>query len=243
MTTRVDDPGVSARVATTPDLKAWNEGLNRTHAMNDWRARSGRIVRAIEDRRRRLVVDAVLRSAPRIVVDVGCEDGWIAEAYVHDVEHLFLADIDRNVLDACPLGSRADVTTVVTDATQPTALAAALGERGADVVVLSALLEHLPDPTAALDGLTSVLAPGGRFVVYVPADRPILFAKRVLKATRLGRLIKGLSLEPAPGHLHVFSRESFTRLLAPYGEIESITFDPLCLGYLGIVRRDPGGVR
>lgn len=243
MTARIDHRGVSATAATAPDLKSWNEDLNRTHAMHAWRERSGWIVRAIEDRRRRLVVEAVLRGAPRRVVDVGCEDGWIAGGYVHDVEHLFLADIDAHVLEACPLAGRADVTTVVTDATKPVELDRALGADRADVVVLSALLEHLPEPERALSGLASVLAPGGRFVVYVPADRPILLAKRVLKATRLGGLIKGLSLEPAPGHLHVFSRQSLMRLLAPHGEIESIAFDPVCLGYLAVVRVPGDGAR
>lgn len=247
MTAWADHSGVSASATSTPErataepdsaeLRAWNEALNRTHAMNAWRARSGRVVRTIEARRRRLVSEAVLRSAPRRVVDVGCEDGWIAEGYVEHVEHLFLADIDRHVLAACPLSEQDNVSTVVTDATQPTELAAALGDGGADVIVLSALLEHLPEPELALAGLAPLLGDGGRFVIYVPADGPILFVKRVLRATRLGHLIKGLSLDPAPGHLHVFDRRAFSRLIAPYGEIESLTFDPLCLGYLAVVRR------
>ncbi|MDJ0975567.1 MAG: methyltransferase domain-containing protein [Planctomycetota bacterium] len=227
----------------TPDLTAWNETLNRTHAMGAWRARAGRVVRAIEDRRKRLVVDAVQRLRPAVVVDVGCEDGWIADGYASSVERLVLVDIDRHVLDACPLASRDNVSTVVSDVTAPDALATALGDRGADLIVLSALLEHLPQPDHALRALAPLLARDGRFLIYVPADRPILFLKRVLKATRIGSLVKGLSLEPAPGHLHVFDRRALARLLAPHGEIESLSFDPVCLGYLAVLRPHVSGAR
>jgi hypothetical protein len=74
------------------------------------------------------------------------------------------------------------------------------------------------------------------FVVYVPADGPILLAKRVLKSTRLGGWIRGLSLEPAPGHLQQFHRASLVRLLAPHGDLLEVTFDPVALGYVAVLR-------
>ncbi|MDA1195726.1 MAG: methyltransferase domain-containing protein, partial [Planctomycetota bacterium] len=196
------------------------------------------VVGGIEARRRALVVGAVLAARPRVVVDIGCEDGWLAEAYVHGVERLILADLDPEVLARCALAADPRVTCVVTDATAPAALAAALAPHGADVIVSSALLEHLPDPLAALRALTPLLAPGGRVVIYLPADGPILLAKRILKTTRLGGLVRGLSLEPAPGHLHRFARADVARLLAavPGTRVERLQFDPVCLGYLAVLR-------
>ena len=231
--------------AAPADLQAWNRELNKTHAMAAMRARAGRVVNAIEARRRRLVVERVLRGRPQIVVDVGCEDGWIAEGYAPAVlarpgGRVVLADLDPDVLAATALAGRAGVATVVTDATAPRALHEHLGPRGADVLVLSALLEHLPEPRAALVALAPLLAPGGRFVIYLPADGPILLAKRVLKTTRLGRLIRGLPLEPAPGHLHTFARKDVARLLGVLTRdgavVEELTFDPACLGYVAVVR-------
>ncbi len=108
--------------------------------------------------------------------------------------------------------------------------------RGADVIVLSALLEHLPEPEKALAALSPLLAQGGRFVIYLPADGPILLAKAILKRTRLGGLIRGLPLEPAPGHLQCFDRRAIAALLEPHGHVEELTFDPLCLGYLAVLR-------
>lgn len=243
---RTDAQAPEATPAPGSDLQAWNQALNQTHTMAAMRARAGRIVTAIEDRRRRLVVERVLRHRPEIVVDVGCEDGWIAEGYVAGVHaqaagRVVLADLDPDVLARTVLGRHPSVDTVVTDATAPDALKAHLGPRGADVIVLSALLEHLPDPAAALRALAPLRAPGGRFVIYLPADGPILFAKRVLKATRLGQLVRGLSLEPAPGHLHQFARKDVARLLGVLTQqgdiVEEIVFDPACLGYIAVVRR------
>lgn len=226
------------------DLQAWNRALNKTHAMAAMRARAGLVVGTIEARRRGLVVERVLRHRPQVVVDVGCEDGWIAEGYAPAVAarggRVVLADLDPDVLARSALADHPAVETVVTDATAPQALAAHLGARGADVIVLSALLEHLPDPQAALTALAPLLAPGGRFVIYLPADGPILLAKRVLKTTRLGHLVRGLSLEPAPGHLHRFARRDVARLLGVLVRdgaiVEEIAFDPACLGYIAVVR-------
>jgi SAM-dependent methyltransferase len=135
------------------------------------------------------------------------------------------------------VASRPNVETVVADALAPAAIERAVGRGGADVVLLAALLEHLLDPGAALAALRPLLRPGGRFVVYVPADGPILLAKRVLRATGTGRWIRGLSLEPAPGHVQRFDRRSLGDLLRPHGRVEEIAFDPLCLGYHAVVRR------
>lgn len=222
-----------------PELAARTRALNRTHAMGPWRARSGWVVRSIEARRRGLVAGAVRRLAPRRVVDVGCEDGWIAEAYVDAVDGLVLLDLDPTTLQTTQLAKRPHVEIAVADATSPRSLTAALEPGAADVIVLSALLEHVPDPGATLAALRPFLATSGRFVVYLPADRPILAAKQLLRLTGTGRLVRGLSLEKAPGHLHVFTRERVRRLLGEHGAIERLTFDPVVLGYLAVLRAAP----
>ncbi len=116
------------------------------------------------------------------------------------------------------------------------AAAGALPRASVDVVVLSAVLEHVPRPAAVLEAWAPALRAGGRFVVFVPADRPILAAKRLLRATGLHRLARGVSLDPAPGHVRVFTRRSLVRLLKPFGVLEEVEFDPAVLGYAAILR-------
>lgn len=209
-----------------------NAAWNATHDMAGLRARGGRIVRAIEARRRRIVAERVLRSRPGVVADVGCEDGWLAEAYAAGVAETVLVDLDPAMLARARARALPRTRTVVGDAVDP----ALLPPHGADVVVLSAVLEHLRRPELALTAACAALRSGGRIVVYVPADRPILLAKRVLRATRLSRLVPGVSLDPAPGHVRTFDRASLVRLLAPFGAVEEVVFDPAVLGYAAVVR-------
>jgi SAM-dependent methyltransferase len=232
---RVAPPSPGARPEAERGAAALrNAELNRTHSMAAMRARGGLAVRLVEDRRRRLVADAVLRLRPRTVVDVGCEDGWIAEAYAPSVGETLLVDADPAVLARASERGLPRTRTRVADATD----AAGLEGVGADVVVLSAILEHLERPALALRATARALAPGGRVVAYVPADGPILAIKACLRRGRLGGLARGVSLEPAPGHLHRFDRRSFASLLRGVGVLERLTFDPVALGYLGVVRVD-----
>lgn len=217
------------RAASDAELVA---RLNATHDMAGFRSRGGPVVRAIEARRRRLVADRVLRALPGTVVDVGCEDGWIAEAYAFRADRTVLVDLDPAMLARAQARDLPRTTTCVGDATGP----ATCPDASAQVVVLSAVLEHLERPQQALAAWAPVLVRGGRFVVFVPADRPILCAKGVLAKTGLWRLVPGISLSPAPGHVRTFRRTDLVRLLRPFGVIEDLEFDPAVLGYAASVR-------
>ena len=214
-------------------LAARNAALNRTHSMEGMRERGGAVVRAVEERRRRLVASAVLAKHPGTVVDVGCEDGWIAEAYARDVGATVLVDLDPAVLARAAARGLPRTRCVVAEAGDLSPLSGL----GADVVLLSAVLEHLERPAEALSAAADVLRPGGAVVAYVPADRPILALKGVLRRTRLSALVPGVSLDPAPGHVRTFSRASFSTLLRGVGRVERVAFDPVALGWLGVVRR------
>ena len=216
--------------------------LNRTHDKAGLRSRGGIVVRSIEDRRRELVVARVRRALSLlasgsplrsgVVADVGCEDGWIARGYAEQAAQTILVDVDPRMLARACESSIPRCRTVVADA----AFEGAVAPSSVDVVVLSAILEHVRDPKAVLAAWAPALSDGGRFVVYVPADRPILALKRVLRATRLGFLVRGVSLDPAPGHVRTFSRRSLVRLLKPFGVLEELEFDPAVLGYAATVR-------
>jgi SAM-dependent methyltransferase len=220
------------------DLAAHNAALNRTHSMEGLRARGGAVVRRIEERRRALVASAVLARRPGTVVDVGCEDGWIAEAYAHGVGETVLVDLDPAMLARARERGLPRARTAVAEAGD----LSPLGTLRADVVLLSAVLEHLDRPEEALAAAARVLRPGGAIVAYVPADRPILALKRVLRSTGLSAVVRGISLDPAPGHVRTFSRAGFAATLAAVGRVERIAFDPVTLGWLGVVRVDgPSG--
>lgn len=222
---RVADDDRAARAAAVV-------AMNATHAMAGMRARAGRVVAAVEARRRAWVASRVRRLRPRVVVDVGCEDGWIASAYADRAGTTVLVDLDPAMLARADARGLPRTRCVVGDALGP----ACLPDGCADVLVLSAVLEHVAAPERVLLAWRRVLVAGGHVVVMVPADGPILSIKRLLRATGLGRLLPGLSLDPAPGHVVTFRRATLARLLRRFGAVEELGFDPRVLGYVAVLR-------
>jgi SAM-dependent methyltransferase len=93
-----------------------------------------------------------------------------------------------------------------------------------DTVLMSHVIEHLPDPHAELREVRRILKPGGRVVLLTP------------NVGSLGHRAAGrhwIGLEP-PRHLFVFSRPSLARVLADcgFGEVAVDTLADMALGFI-----------
>jgi SAM-dependent methyltransferase len=73
-------------------------------------------------------------------------------------------------------------------------------------VVLGDVIEHLPDPAAALDRVRDLLAPGGAIMLMLPDA-----------GSRLARLMGTRWWSVNPSHVHYFTRSSLARLLLDRG--------------------------
>ena len=195
-------------------VAAWNRALNRRYGMENLQQHRSRVVRWIEARRRRQVASMV--PGFDRALDLGAEDGSLADAWRNRGRFTVLLDLDVAMLGKAR-GARA------------TADACRIPfESGSfDVVVLSAILEHVVDPRACIDETVRVLRPGGRLVAYVPWDRAVIRLKRWARRLRvpLGKLHSDM----APGHLRVFNRARLQRLFQPLRA--HVRLDPLSLGY------------
>jgi SAM-dependent methyltransferase len=98
-----------------------------------------------------------------------------------------------------------------------------------DVVVLSAILEHVVDPRTAIEESARVAKKGGRLVAYVPWDRAVVKLKGWVR--RLGLGLGPLADGQAPGHLRTFDRARIEALFAPVAKELRIVLDPLSFGY------------
>ena len=88
------------------------------------------------------------------------------------------------------------------------------GEAAFDVIVLSHVIEHLPDPIHTLTTLRGLLAVGGRLVLTTP--NALSLGSRIFRASWRG-------LEP-PRHFNLFSPASLGQILSHAGfEIERIS--------------------
>jgi SAM-dependent methyltransferase len=80
----------------------------------------------------------------------------------------------------------------------------AAGEHRA--VVLGDVIEHLPDPGAALDRVRDLLGPGGGVMLMLPDA-----------GSRIARVMGSRWWSVIPTHVHYFTRSSLTRLLRDRG--------------------------
>jgi methionine biosynthesis protein MetW len=132
----------------------------------------------------------------RRVLDLGCRDGALTEAYASGNDVVGV-DADKEALAEA---ARRGIETHWADLDQPLQFE----DASFDVVVAGELLEHLRDPHRLAAEIRRVLKPGGTFVGSVP------------NAFRLkGRLrfLAGRAPESDPTHLQMFSPSDVRRLL------------------------------
>jgi SAM-dependent methyltransferase len=139
----------------------------------------------------------------RRVLDLGCRDGALTQAYL-DGNEVVGVDADREALaEAAKLGIETNWADLDQSLDFPDA--------SFDVVVAGELLEHLRDPRGLAVEVRRVLRPGGTFVASVP------------NAYRLkGRLLFlfGRPPENDPTHLQMFSAGDVRALLAGFVDPE-----------------------
>lgn len=206
-------------------LPAWNAELNRLHPMRMISGNRSGTIRRIEERRRCEVLRlADLRGGQR-VLDVGAEEGAYAGRIAASGAFSVALDVD-----AAALGRSGANPAVAADAQR-----LPFRDRVFDRVVMAEVLEHCPDPALAVAEALRVTCFDGRLVLSVPDDEMILLGKRGLRLLRFGRLLGGLPPGLAPGHLHVFDRDTLRSVLESAGRIVSLVRDPKALAFLAVV--------
>ena len=210
-------------------VAAWNRALNRRYAMRNLREHPSRVVRWIE-RRRRTRIAALVPDGFDGALDVGAEDGTLARLWSDKGRRTLLVDLDPRLLGQAGAPAVAAVAAIAADAAH-----LPLADGTLDVVVISAVLEHVVDPAAVVAEAWRVLRPKGRLVVGVPWDGAAILLKRW--ARRLGFPLGGLHEGQAPGHLRSFDRASLRELLVAAGGRPRVSLDPFSLGYYAEMRR------
>ena len=141
-------------------------------------------------------------APPGRMLDLGCGDGTV----------LWLARRDGWVVEGVELFPEHATMVERTHGFRVTAggIDAFRGNPGAwDVVVLTHVLEHLPDPVGALTKIRGLLAPAGMGVLEFPnIDALDARLRRFLRRTGIHRHRYAPTYRP--GHVQEFCRESFS---------------------------------
>ena len=167
---------------------------------------------------RRAWIEAALRRAAtgrRAAVEIGPGSGVYLPLLCDLFEEVVAADVeDAFLVRARELaGTRPNLRVERDDVTAPT-----LGRF--DVVLCTEVVEHVPDPVAALRGLRSLLAPGGTLILSTPQKHSTLeVVSRVAFLPGIVQLVRLVYREPIlpMGHISLQTERDLRRAFGATG--------------------------
>ena len=167
---------------------------------------------------------ASLRDAR--VLDVGCGGGILSEAMARSGARVLGIDLSQAVLDVAELHALEAKLAVEYQAIAAEELAAA--KPGSfDLVTCMEMLEHVPDPAAALAALATLVKPGGNVIVSTLNRKPVAFAVAIVGAEYLARMLPRGTHEYLkfirPSELARWGRAAGLELI----DLTGITYNPL----------------
>lgn len=197
--------------------KSWNDEMYEKHptpyngiAGFIQRRRLGRIMSAIKKFKP--------SSSSKLIVEIGCEEGHLIE-HLHQQlsgSQLIGLDISTKALEQAKKTLPSDISFDQWDITQG---AYALNQKPG-YVICSETLEHIPDTTAAIQGIADTADPDTIVIITVPIERYKNNIKTLL--TRIGLfdlLFKGIEKSLSEWHVQDFSKEDITTGLGAHFEI------------------------
>jgi 2-polyprenyl-3-methyl-5-hydroxy-6-metoxy-1,4-benzoquinol methylase len=156
-----------------------------------------------------LVALAGAHARVESLLDVGCGEGVLTERWAARLDPAPVVGVDLE--DPSLRGFWAQRTgraNLRFEAMGAEALQ--FGDGSFELVAATEVLEHLPDPVAALEQMARVAS--GWLLVSVPRE-PLWRALNLARGAYVG------ALGNTPGHVNHWTPASFTRLLAAHGEI------------------------
>jgi 2-polyprenyl-6-hydroxyphenyl methylase / 3-demethylubiquinone-9 3-methyltransferase len=133
-------------------------------------------------------VERALGLDGKQVLDVGCGGGLLSEAMARAGARVLGIDLSQSVLDVAELHALDGKVAVEYRTVAAEELAQ---ERPAafDLVTCMEMLEHVPDPQAAVQALAALVKPGGDVIVSTLNRNPLSFAVAIVGAELITRVL------------------------------------------------------
>ena len=159
-------------------------------------------------------------------LDVGCGGGILSEAMARAGARVLGIDLSQAVLDVAELHALEGKIEVEYKSIAAEHLA--IQQPAAfDLVTCMELLEHVPDPAAAVAALAALVKPGGDVVVSTLNRKPLAFAVAIIGAEYITRILPRGTHEYLkfirPSELARWGREAGLELI----DLTGITYNPL----------------
>lgn len=194
------------------EFKNHNEEFSRKFDVEEYLERSNFIIRFIELRRIRSIINALDDENADTVLDVGCGNAFLLEKL--KAKKSFGIDLSLNNITKAQRRLKDKGHFLLLRAN---AESLPLEKAKFDTVICTEVIEHVQNPESVLKEIIRVLKEDGTFIITIPNDTLINKLKKALRVTGLQKL---LSIEYGGGkewHIHVFTRKSMNDLLIKYG--------------------------
>jgi SAM-dependent methyltransferase len=169
---------------TPVEVERLNDELAREHPIDDYYARSPWPIRWIQARRLAIIRSMVACKPGLRILEVGSGGGHVlrmfreAKLTATDVSQLYLDTAKKNLMGY-------DVSFIKGQIEQ-----LGLPASSFDRIICTEVLEHTTNPSEILSELRRLLAPGGTAVITVPIDPVIDNAKRLVRLTPVGWVLR-----------------------------------------------------
>ena len=214
--------GTGSPALPVSDVERWNDTFAREHDIDDYYARSGRLIRWVEQRRLAAIAAMVSARPEDRILEVGCGGGHILQLFPDsqltgvDVSGEMLHKARRN-LD----GYNVELLKGELDELN-------LPQQSFDKIICSEVLEHVVSPVQILKGIRRLVRPNGRVVITFPNDHLVNGIKTLIRWSGLTILppFRRISWGGDHYHLHVWRVNEMRTLLSQFFDVEEDRYAP-----------------
>lgn len=189
------------------NLESWNDQMYNLHPTPYYG-----LAGIISSKRIRTILKMANTDTDDSVLEIGCESGHLL-ASIKRAKRVVGLDISKNALkDAAELLKEKKaykLELLQADAQQE--LPFSQGEF--NVIICSETLEHVEKPVLVLENINKISTSNTKVILSIPLERPKLFIKKLLRATRLFNLFfEGIEYEQSQWHIHALSKTNLKNL-------------------------------
>jgi SAM-dependent methyltransferase len=202
-----------SRPRTAEEVEALNDRLAQEHSIDDYYARSPRVVRWIEGKRLDIIRTMVGDPPDAKILEVGSGGGHVLRMFKRakltavDVSEVFLETARRNLTGYDVEFKKGEIDKL------------GLPARSFDRIICTEVLEHTTEPELILAEIERLLKPDGWAVITVPVDPLIDGMKKLVRVTPVGWFLR-INWGGDHYHFHKWWPWQFARLLERHFEIE-----------------------
>ena len=204
------------------DVEAWNDAFARENDIDDYYAQSGGLIRFIENQRLSAIRSLLAPQPGDRVLEVGCGGGHVLRMFPEC--DLTGVDVSGEMLAKASVNLRGYRVRLLKGELQDLDLPVG----GFDRIICTEVLEHVVDPARVLDGMSTLVKPGGRLAITLPNDRLVNSLKAIVRGCGLNHVppFRRISWGGDHYHLHQWSVGAMREMLSRHFTIARECFAP-----------------